>query len=150
MSKEMKVNSWENTIASQCRWSEYGKELIGDWAILWEDSEADYQGHARVLAYKQGKIRYLEWYYGSCSGCDMYEEMKEEDIRKAFETDNMIEFKNIDAFCEWLKMLKSTNDYKFEQFGIAISSAFKNPEIDWIEDPSKLQAKIDVLCLLKE
>lgn len=149
-SDQIKIILWNDTVAQSCRWSEYAEELIGDWSILWEDSESDYSGAARVLAYKQGQLRYLEWYYGSCSGCDSYEEMSEKDIRKEFETNVMMVFKDMDIFCNWMKMLSGTDKSKFNSLYEAISSAFKNTSINWIEDPARLQDKINVLSLLKE
>ena len=148
--KQFKIKAWKETIAHQCRWSEYAEELVGDWSVLWEDSEADWQGHARVLVFKQGALRYLDWSYGSCSGCDSYEDMGEDFVRNDFKKNVMMHFENINIFCDWLKMLKSTNDDKFEQFYYAISASFKNPEINWIEDSEKLQAKINMLSLLKD
>lgn len=148
--KEIKIREWKETIASECRWSEFAAELVGDWIILWEDSCSDYQGHASVLAYKRGQIRYLSWEYGSCSGCDVYEGMSIPEIRKEFESNIMMHFKDIDSFCVWMKMLFDTNDEKFTQFYNAISAAFKDPKIDWLGDPGKLQDKINVLSLLKE
>lgn len=148
--KEFKIRSWDDTVASKCRWSEYAEELIGGWAILWENSDADWQGCGRVLAFKQGQLRYLEWYYGSCSGCDAYEDMKEEDIRKEFQNNVMMHFKDVDTFCNWMKMLAETKDSKFEEFCEAISSTFKNENTKWLEDPDRLHDKINVLSLLKD
>jgi hypothetical protein len=148
--KQFKIRTWKETIASQCRWSEYAENLIGDWSVLWEDSESDWQGAARVLAFKQGQLRYLEWYYGSCGGCDAYEGMDDNEITKEFETKVMMHFKDIDTFCNWMKLLSETKDTKFEQFYQAISVAFKNQDINWLEDPEKLHAKINVLALLRD
>jgi hypothetical protein len=64
---------FEDTIAYTCRYGEIANEVWGDWDILWEDSEADYQGHAKIFATKDGKYSYYEWWYGSCSGCDTWE-----------------------------------------------------------------------------
>jgi len=69
---------WKETVASQCRWSEYAEKNWADWNFIWEDSEADYQGHASFLATKDGKFVYVSWNYGSCSGCDSWEDMEEE------------------------------------------------------------------------
>jgi hypothetical protein len=64
---------WENTIASDCRYGEIAANIWGDWDIVWENSDADYQGHATILAEKDGAYCFYEWWYGSCSGCDDWE-----------------------------------------------------------------------------
>lgn len=74
---------WNETIASQCRYGEVAQNIWGDADIIWEDSEADYQGHATILAKTpDGKFWLYEWFYGSCSGCDSWEaaEMTDEQI----------------------------------------------------------------------
>ncbi len=147
--KEFRVVNWDETVASQCRWSEYAKELINDWDILWENSEAGWQGGAQILAFKNGQLRYLDWSYGSCSGCDVYENMKADDVRKEFKNNVMMHFNNVDIFCNWLKMLKGTGDYKYGGFIDALSSVFKDKNADWMNDPTKLEAKINTFTLLR-
>lgn len=65
---------WEKTIASGCRYGGIAERLFGNSEVLWEDSQDDYQGHAKVLC-KNGENEYAfyEWNYGSCSGCDTWE-----------------------------------------------------------------------------
>ncbi|HSE02929.1 MAG TPA: hypothetical protein VLK35_02150 [Methylomirabilota bacterium] len=65
--------NWHDTTSSQCRYGDIAGNIWGDWNILWEDAEADYQGHASFLAEKGGKYSFYEWWYGSCSGCDGWE-----------------------------------------------------------------------------
>lgn len=65
--------AWKDTIASKCRYGDVAGQIWSDWNILWEDSEANYQGHASFLAEKNGKYCFYEWWYGSCSGCDTWE-----------------------------------------------------------------------------
>lgn len=147
--KKFEIISWKNTIAARCRWSDYAAPLVEDWDILWEDSYDDYQGSARVLAFKQGQLRYLEWSYGSCSGCDSYEDLSEEDVEKEFKNNVMMHFENSDIFVNWLKMLASTDDYKYKEFVSAISSVFKDNNTNWIEDANRLQSKITALILFQ-
>ena len=64
---------WNETIASQCRYGDIAGKVWGNWTIIWEDSEEDYQGHASILAKKGNKYCFYEWWYGSCSGCDGWE-----------------------------------------------------------------------------
>lgn len=65
---------FSETVASQCRYGSNAQGIWGGWDILWEDSEADYQGHAAILATFKGKYCFYEWTYGSCSGCDTWED----------------------------------------------------------------------------
>ena len=64
---------WGETIASKCRYGEIAGKIWGEWEILWEDSEDDYQGHASFIAKKGRRYCFYEWWYGSCSGCDGWE-----------------------------------------------------------------------------
>jgi hypothetical protein len=83
---------WEQSTASQCRWSEYAEELFYDWNIIWDNSYADYQGTGEFVAEKDGKFAYVTWTYGSCSGCDAWEDMPEDEVRKDFK--NGVEYFN--------------------------------------------------------
>jgi hypothetical protein len=72
------------------------EEIWGEADVIWEDSEADYQGHATILARTpDGRWWFYEWFYGSCSGCDTweaadlsFEAIKAEMINSAVETDD--------------------------------------------------------------
>jgi hypothetical protein len=81
---------FENLEASGCRWSEVVATNWGDWDFIWEEATVDYQGSARLLATKEGRFMYIEWSYGSCSGCDGWEDMSEEDRERDFK--NMAEY----------------------------------------------------------
>lgn len=52
---------WNKTRASQCRYGRVAKKIWGDWEIVWEDSEANYQGHATILAKKKNRYSFYEW-----------------------------------------------------------------------------------------
>jgi hypothetical protein len=65
---------WNDTIASTCRYGDTVGQVFGDAEIIWEDSVADYQGHANIVALlEDGTVLHYEWSYGSCSGCDSWE-----------------------------------------------------------------------------
>lgn len=65
---------WQDTIANECRYGDIAEQIWGDADVIWENSEADYQGHATFLAKQaDGKFVFYEWVYGSCSGCDDWE-----------------------------------------------------------------------------
>jgi hypothetical protein len=141
------ITKWRETITSQCRWSEYAEELIGNDYILWEDASNDYQGHAKILSYNNNQFSYIEWSYGSCSGCDSYEGLPDEDIRKEFKKDCMV-FSDPFVFVNWMNMLKSTRDEKFDsicdKFFMSANLIFD----DWSEKPNTLIAKINTCALL--
>ena len=83
---------FDDTTASACRWSEFTEELFGDWDIIWENSTSDYQGSVELLAHKDGRFGYISYSYGSCSGCDSWEDQSEEAVRA--------DFKNITEYFE--------------------------------------------------
>lgn len=62
---------WNKTTASECRYGDIAAMIWGTSEILWEQSYADYQGDAAILALMpDGMLCFYEWTYGSCSGCD--------------------------------------------------------------------------------
>lgn len=74
---------WNDTTASSCRYGSNAEVIFGNADIIWESSEAGYQGHANILAHMpDGTFVHYEWTYGSCSGCDSWEraEMNDEQI----------------------------------------------------------------------
>jgi hypothetical protein len=79
MVKKGAIMKWNETTASKCRYGDVAEKVWGDWEILWEDSEADYQGHASFLAKRGKKYCFYEWWYGSCSGCDGWEASEQTD-----------------------------------------------------------------------
>jgi len=76
---------WSETTASSCRYGDVAGDIWGGADILWEDSAADYQGHATILAaMADGRYSFYEWWYGSCSGCDAWEaaDLSDEQVAK--------------------------------------------------------------------
>jgi len=101
---------WTETVASTCRYGDNAGNVWGDWEILWEDSESDYQGHASFLAKKGNKYCFYEWWYGSCSGCDTWESADLDD--KAIEkemNDTALWFDSKEELEKWLDMLDGKN-----------------------------------------
>jgi hypothetical protein len=71
----MNFMTWDETIASRCRYGDVAGRLFDGATILHEDSEDDYQGHADVIAVlRDGRFCHYRWDYGSCSGCDEWED----------------------------------------------------------------------------
>lgn len=98
--------TWEETTSSRCRYGDIAGKIWGDWEILWEDAEDNYQGHASFLAKKGTRYSFYEWWYGSCSGCDGWEadNASDEAIEKEMR-ETAIWFDNKTALKKWLKML---------------------------------------------
>lgn len=97
---------WNETTASECRYGEIAEKVWGDWEILWEDSEADYQGHASILAKKDNRYSFYEWWYGSCSGCDGWEADGSTDEQiEAEMCDTAMWFDSKKELKKWLDML---------------------------------------------
>lgn len=60
------------------RWADEMKEVQPDGEIVYSRGEADYQGSVMFVAkLDDGRWLYCEWTYGSCSGCDGWEDMEE-------------------------------------------------------------------------
>lgn len=149
MDENKLIVDYKETIAYRCRWSEYVEEIIGNNSIIWEDSSDDYQGHARVLSYKDNQFIYIEWYYGSCSGCDEYEGMGEDDIRKAFKENLTMVFKEPQFFINWMKALQNTKDFKFNSICEKINKNCNISFKEWGNDFKLLISKINTHVLLK-
>jgi hypothetical protein len=89
----MTVKMWDDTVASECRWSGLVMTALGiidvRFQVVWEDSEADYQGHAAFLGRDPeasprdfSKWWFYEWGYGSCAGCDGWDGIDEAEIKR--------------------------------------------------------------------
>ena len=100
---------WSETTASECRYGEIAGRIWGDWDVLWERSEADYQGSAEFLALNDGKYCFYEWSYGSCSCCDTWESdnASDETIEQEMRSTAMW-FSDRAAVECWIESLEST------------------------------------------
>ena len=111
---------WNKTVASTCRYGEVAERIWGDWDVLWEDSEADYQGHTTILARKGNKWSFYEWWYGSCSGCDGWEsDGKGDDAIEKEMRNTAMWFKSKKELKAWLEMLEGNphSNYSMERGG---------------------------------
>jgi len=82
---------WSETVAAQCRWSESVEPVLtrllgGEFDVLWEESEVDYQGSATVLVARGDMLAEYGWSYGSCSGCDGWEDEPAEKVTAEIES----------------------------------------------------------------
>jgi hypothetical protein len=91
---------WSNTEASKARWSEFAEANWGNWDFIWEECRLDYQGDVAFIATKDGKYVYCSWYYGSCSGCDPWEDMSTEKAKADFDN-HAIYFDNMEQLVIW-------------------------------------------------
>jgi len=111
---------WDETIASSCRYGDVAGTIWGDWNIIWEDSKADYQGHASFVAERKGKYCFYEWWYGSCSVCDTWEAQSLSDDGIAAEMkDTALWMDNKKALLTWLDMLTGNPISHHQDGGIA-------------------------------
>lgn len=67
-------------------WEDVAEEAMKSQGFELVDIEVtkDYQGYGVVLGRKGGLYATLSWSYGSCSYCDSYEDMSEEERLQAF------------------------------------------------------------------
>lgn len=76
------MREWEVTETAKCRWSGNAGDAFNKPKVIWEDSHADYQGHAKFFGWTGAAVVFYEWTYGSCSGCDAWEEFYSEEDEK--------------------------------------------------------------------
>lgn len=67
-------------------WEDVAEEAMKSQGFEVIDIEVtkDYQGYGVVLGRKDGLYATLSWSYGSCSHCDEYENMSDEERLQAF------------------------------------------------------------------
>lgn len=76
----------EQCEAAGARWSELVDVVWPGVQIIWADGSYDYQGDATILGkLPSGDFLLAEWTYGSCSGCDGYEDLGGDDLHREFE-----------------------------------------------------------------
>jgi hypothetical protein len=148
----MKPIKWNDTIATGCRWSEDIEYLFDGWTIIIDKSENDYQGSVCLLATRDGQYRFIEYHYGSCSGCDAYEEMKDNARKEAFEK-LTITFPNAKALCDRLSQVDiSRKDYHYSYYeGLQKIKAELNKIFgseDYITDPNILDRRVNTILVL--
>lgn len=98
--------NWDQTIASKCRYGRTAGRLFENAEVIWEHSEADWQGFANVFAkLPDGRFCHYEWTYGSCSGCDEWESrgLSGNDVEKEMRR-SAAYFDNADQVRSYLKL----------------------------------------------
>lgn len=132
------------TVSVNCRWYHIASQIMEGHTIIWEDSNADYQGTVSILGVKNNKFKWLEYSYGSCNYCDSYEDLSEGDVLKAFETLAM-NFSSVNTFLKWLKTLQKTKDSKFESINNEINLTMSTD--DWTKSPQDLLTKVNMYAI---
>lgn len=96
----------------------YGKELDASWfcvssyqpmidsfgEVLVQVDDNDYQGDTRVVYYKDGQYGFLNFGWGSCSGCDALQACEnEEEVNKLIDS--------LEQDVKWFDSLQELKDY---------------------------------------
>jgi len=59
----------------EARWAHVVRDTLPDGEVLYSIGTDDYQGHVAIVAkLDDGRWLHYGWSYGSCSGCDAWEE----------------------------------------------------------------------------
>lgn len=106
---------WEETVASQCRYGDVAERIFSEAEIIWEHSESDYQGWANVLAkMPDGTFIHYEWTYGSCSGCDEWEDrgLTDDEVEQEMRR-TMVLFQNAETLPRYLRLEDEFKDASY-------------------------------------
>ncbi len=100
----------KDSTAASCRWAE---EVFGqyfDWDVIDDKSYRCYQGDVYLIATDGTKYIFVEYSYGSCSGCDGWDafEDKRTPVSEILEiqgsmNDCVLVLDNEEQYQEWLK-----------------------------------------------
>lgn len=100
-----------------CRWEESVQTAIeklgGGQEILRVDYESDYQGHLDIdILLNDGRVFSYVYYYGSCSGCDPWEDTQYEDVNllSSHIIDEATIFSNIEMYKKWRENIPSMDE----------------------------------------
>jgi hypothetical protein len=115
---------FEDSDSFNVEYSQHFIPNIGRWTIIWEETEQDYSGYAKLLAVNEvgdhREYAYVEWSYGSCPGCDPWMDLTEDE--QAVEARKCImHFVTESPLWRWIDMLRSTDDDKAPQLSEALS-----------------------------
>lgn len=119
VSPTMSYVKFDGSVAINCRYGHCANELLKDWIVIWENTENDWQGSANILAFDGiNTFCYATWTWGSCSGCDDFEnrDLSNEQIVEEFRRD--WEWIEAEAVLGWLSM---RTDFYAEEMRIAMA-----------------------------
>lgn len=95
-------------VQRDCRWDEHWQEAIdslgGGVEVLFEDAYSDWQGHLDMdVLLTDGRVASYYYSYGSCSGCDRWEDSGENVTQVML--DEMTIFDNREQYDKWVASL---------------------------------------------
>ena len=106
------------SVAAECRYGDNALDVFGrDAELIFEDSKADYQGHANILVRTaDGRFAHCEWTYGSCSGCDEWSDrdLTDEQIDTIMR-DTAAWFDDAEALVRYLRLEEPERKYPTDQ-----------------------------------
>lgn len=102
----------KDSVASRCRWSEEWIDPYLDWDVIEDNSLDDYQGEVDIIFTDGCRYVFIEYSYGSCSVCDGFEELSEEQRQREFK-DLTLLFECKDEYLNWKSRIydASTNGH---------------------------------------
>ena len=105
-----------------CRWEEgveYALELLGGGKeILRVSYEADYQGYLDIdVLLNDGRVFSYKYWYGSCSGCDAWEDATDDDVRIMCKqlVGGALIFQNLEECKKFLSSKKDATQYNWSE-----------------------------------
>jgi hypothetical protein len=110
------------------------KLLFKNSTVLAHWNEGDYQGVvSTVCRLQDGRITAINDYYGSCSGCDCWEDATDDDVRRlCIDLANGAKiFQSVEQCVEWLASRgqhENYSDYEWRNSGPALAAALTHPQ----------------------
>ena len=105
--KRLPLIKFRDSNASEVRYGDCAVKNWGEYDVIWEESENDYQGYAKfLLRSPQGAYVYYSYSYGSCSGCDTWESAgyTEQQICNEMISESLV-MRNNHELSKWRNML---------------------------------------------
>lgn len=107
------------------RWSYIVKQALPDGEIVSSVGSCDYQGSVAIVAkLDDGNWLHYAWSYGSCSGCDAWEDEPEESVKEEIrngaailDRDSFLRYlvSAADSDAGWLAALRGKESWIYEE-----------------------------------
>lgn len=99
--------------AMKARWSELAALGLEEATVIAAAGDSDYQGEGAYLVkpsegWRDDEYVFFEWSYGSCSGCDGYEDMGEQERIATFVNGRVVY--NRTTLAAWADLLRTEID----------------------------------------
>ena len=93
----MKLFEWLDIEGSKYRWCEFIPKKWYEYEVLSDESSGDYQGSVDLILARSYHHKledktvydsyvYISYSYGSCSGCDGFEDLTDEEMHREMES----------------------------------------------------------------